>query len=101
MSPRTKSVLIIIATLLIGVVVGALLNARLAERRIERIASMRSERGFVRYMEHIVQPHDDEQRQALRDVLERAGQRMAEHQMRTRSEARALFDSTRAELAAV
>ncbi len=101
MSARTKSVLLVIATLLIGLVLGALLNARLAERRIERIASLRSERGFVQFIEDAVQPRDDSQREAIRDVLRRAGERMAAHQERSRREARAMLDSTRAELADV
>lgn len=101
MSPRTKSILLIVATLLIGIVIGALLNARLAERRMERIASLRSERGFVAFIETVVEPQDDAQREALREVLRRAGDRMAAHHNRTRDEARALLDSTRAEMAEI
>lgn len=101
MSARVKSILLIVATLLIGLLLGALLNARLAEQRMERIASLRSERGFVRYMEDVVAPANEAQREALRDVLHRAGERMAAHQERSRQEARAMLDSTRAELAEI
>lgn len=101
MSPRVKSILLIIATLLIGLVLGALVNARLAEKRIERIASLRSERGFVQFIEDAVRPTDEAQREAIRDVLRRAGERMAAHQERSRRQARALLDSTRSELAEV
>ncbi|HEX7071987.1 MAG TPA: hypothetical protein VF190_14330 [Rhodothermales bacterium] len=101
MSPRTKSVLLIVATLLIGLVLGALLNARLAERRMERLASLRSERGFVRFMEEVVQPTDEAQREAMHEVFRRTGERMAEHQERSRRDAMAILDSSRQELAEI
>lgn len=101
MTPRAKSALLLIGTLLIGIVLGVLLHARLSEQRIERLAFLRSQRGFVRFMERAIEPRDEEQRQAIRAVLERAAQRMAEHQTESRREARVILDSTRAELRAL
>ena len=101
MSPRVKSALLLAATLLIGGVLGALLHARLAERRIERIAFLRSSQGFARYLERAIEPESPEQRAAVRAILDRAAARMGEHVARSRRERRAILDSTRAELRTV
>lgn len=101
MSPRTKSILLVTITLLIGVVVGALLNARLAEQRMERLASLRSSEGFVRYIERVVQPRDEAQRDALRQILRSSSERMAEHRRASMRQAQAILDSTRAEMEVV
>jgi cytosine/adenosine deaminase-related metal-dependent hydrolase len=101
MTARVKSSLLLVATLLIGMVLGALLNARLAEQRLERIASLRSARGFSAFIERSIEYRDEAQREAVRAILDRAGARMTAHMEETRREVRALFDSTRAELSTV
>jgi len=98
MSPRTKSILLLLLALVIGGVLGALLNARLAERRIVRLASFRSEQGFMRYMEQAVEPVDDVQRERIRAVLQSSAERMSRHREASWREARLILDSTRAEL---
>jgi uncharacterized membrane protein len=74
---ETRSALILLATLLIGALLGALITGALAQRRISRVAEMR-ERGFGMHIERIIQPRDEEQREALRAVLEVAAQRHQE-----------------------
>lgn len=101
MSPRTKSILLLLVTLVLGVVLGALLNARLAQERMERIAFLRSQRGFMRFLEDVVEPESPEQRQAVRDVLRRSAQRMAEVREQHRAEMQSILDSTRTELEGV
>ena len=101
MNPRTKSALLLTLTLLIGMVLGALLNARLAEQRIERIAFLRSSQGFIRFMNRAIVPRDEAQQAAIHAVLERAAMRMADHLYETRTEMRAIIDSTQAELRSI
>lgn len=98
MSARTKSLLLLIVTLLLGVVVGALLNARLAQERMERIAFLRSERGFMRFLEDVVEPEDASQRQLIREILRTSAQRMAQVRTRHHAEMQSVLDSTRAQL---
>ncbi len=72
-----RSALILLATLLIGALLGALITGALAQRRISRVAEMR-ERGFRMHIERIIEPRDEEQREAIRAVLEVAAQRNQE-----------------------
>src|SRR5690554_5730472 len=99
MSPRVKSIVLLVVTLLIGGVLGALLQARMAEQRIERIAAYRSERGFIRFIERGIEPHDEQQHEQIRAILSTAASRVSEKSTRHRQEMRAIIDSTRAELA--
>ncbi|NNE33856.1 MAG: hypothetical protein HKN13_01370 [Rhodothermales bacterium] len=96
-----KSALLLIATLAIGVVLGALLNARLAQQRLEEIAFMRGPGGFSRTMERAITPLDDEQRDAIRDILESAEARVREQSRTSRAEMAAIIDSTNEELRAI
>jgi prophage DNA circulation protein len=98
MSPRTKSILLLVAVFAIGGLVGALIQARMAEQRIEQIASHRSERGFVRFMERGIEPVDDAQAEQIRSILRTSSGRMAEQARTNRQSIRAIVDSTRAEL---
>ena len=99
MNARLKSFLVIFATLLIGVVLSAVVNARMSEQRIERIAAYRSERGFIRYLERGIEPRDEAQQEEIREILSGAAARTAERSMQYRMEMRRLIDSTHAELA--
>lgn len=101
MTTRTKSILMLLATFLIGMLVGALLNARMAEDRIERMALLRSRAGFIRFVETAVEPRDDQQRAAIRAILEDAATRMSRHTEQSRTQVRMILDSTRAELETV
>ena len=101
MTARSKSILLLLATLLIGMVLGALINARLAEQRLERIAFLRTSRGFVRFWEEAVEPQDERQREAIEAVLEQAGRRLAEHMQTSRGEMQNIIDSTKTELDAL
>ena len=74
---ETRSALILLATLLIGALLGALITGALAQRRISRVAEMR-ERGFGMHIERIIQPKDEAQREAIRAVLKVAARRNQE-----------------------
>lgn len=101
MNARTKSILLLLAALLVGGLLGALVQARLAEQRIEQIAAHRSERGFMRFVERGIEPVDSEQEAAVRAILQGASMQMAEKTMRHRLEIRSIVDSTRSELSRV
>ncbi len=101
MNPRVKSGLLLLATLLIGMVLGALLNARLAEQRLERIAFLRTSRGFMRFIDNAIEPQDEAQRAAIETILERSASRMADHTARSRREVRMIVDSTITQLSTV
>lgn len=96
MTPRVRSYVILGATLLIGVVLGAVLVGALGQFRADRIEGMRHEDRFVRDMERILRPRDDAQADALRPVLQRTAQRnreiMADFDSRMRTTLESLIE---------
>ena len=101
MKPGTKSVLILFATLLIGMVIGSLVTGALNNRRLDRLVEMRSGRGMAYFLEEVVRPESPEQREQIRAVLEAAGTRFAVEMEGSRDRMRQLADSVRAALGAV
>ena len=98
MKPGTKSVLILFATLLIGMVIGSLVTGALNNRRLDRLVEMRSGRGMAYFLEEVVRPESPEQREQIRAVLEAAGTRFAVEMEGSSDRMRQLADSVRAEL---
>lgn len=101
MNARAKSMLLLLITLLIGMVLGALLHARIAEQRMEQLAFLRSQPGFIRYMERAIAPQDAAQQEAIRTILDKTARSLAAQRFSMQEETRAILDSTRAELARV
>jgi hypothetical protein len=94
----TKSALLLLATLVLGMVLGSLLTGALNQRRLERLAEMRSARGMAFFLEDVVDPENSEQREAIRAVLDDASPRIAAAMQESRERMRALTDSVRSEL---
>ena len=94
MSARAKSILLLLGSIAIGMVLGALLQARLAEERLDRLAVLRSERGLSRALVQFVEPVDDEQRQAIQAIVASSSRRMAAQIEQNREASIALLDST-------
>ena len=75
MSAHTKTALVLLGTLVIGVVLGALLSGTLAQQRRDRSAELRGPRGFVQHMERVIQPTSDEQWAEVLPILQEADDR--------------------------
>jgi hypothetical protein len=97
-SPRTKSIALLVATLLLGVVVGALLNAWWAHERFERIRRLRTPGGFEQIVTRTVQPTSPKQRQEIEAVVGRTAQRLDSLRTRHWREVRRLVDTMRTDL---
>lgn len=94
MNTRVKTILVIVITLAIGMVLGALIHGAVMRNRVKDMAfRMRSNEGFMRRMEMIIQP-DESQREALRKILRKHFQNMSQYQ----ENFRAMMDSLRTEL---
>ncbi len=98
MTARTKSALMLVSTLLIGMLLGSLLTGALQSRRLQNVAQLRSARGLSFLLEEVIRPETDEQREAIRSVLEDAAPMLAEEMNSSRQRMQALMDSVRAEL---
>lgn len=86
------------ATLLVGVLIGALATGAILNQRVEELQALRRQGGVVRFMERIIEPTDARQRAELRAVLDEFASRQMEIRQATFEEHRALFNTLREEL---
>ena len=93
MSTRTKSALMLGGVLLLGILLGALASGSMFNRRLSRIAELRTSRGMAFVLEKVVRPETEEQRRAFREVIEETAPGYAEIFERTGAELTALNDS--------
>jgi len=92
MNIKVKIALIIIITLIIGVVMGAMLNRALVRYKIQKTFAVRQPGRFVYFMERIIQP-EQEQRDQIRAILKKHAGRTEEMRGRFFSEMQAEKES--------
>ena len=93
-----KSMTIVGGTLLLGVVLGLVLQGTLQRLRNDRMGQLRHEQGFVRHMESIIRPRAD-QRAAIMPLLEATGARNQRIIDSAQAALRSTLDGMRAQLA--
>jgi hypothetical protein len=98
---RLKSAGIIVATLIIGMVLGGLLTARIVQNRIDDVAALRSQKRFTRFIERSIEFENEDQRRQVSAILDTTADRMFEHLRSSRQEARTILDSARSQLGEV
>ena len=101
MQTRTKSAFLLLAVLVLGMVIGILVSGVLHNRRMQRIARIRTGPGMEQLIERAVQPESEEQAARIREVMQVAAPRFAELFANTHEEMRALSDSVLSELEAI
>jgi hypothetical protein len=69
MTARTKSVLIVVVTLLVGGAVGAMITSAVFHARLQRLAKLRTPEGFVAKIEEVIVPDNDRQREQIRNTI--------------------------------
>ena len=97
-SPRTKSIALLVTTLLLGIVLGAVLNAWWAHDRFERLRRLRTPGGFEQIVTRALDPTSPEQRREIEAVVGPTAQRLDSLRGRHWGEVRRLVDSMRVEL---
>ena len=75
MTIDARSSLILLATLLLGIALGALGAGALAQRRSEHLRELRPRGMFVDHMEQIIRPRDQAQWEEIRPIVEETGRR--------------------------
>lgn len=98
MNARTKSLLIIVATLIIGVAIGALSTGAILNQRVETLQALRDDPGFMFFLERVIEPTDEAQRAQIREVLTDAAEKRRELRRSMIEEHRFLFMEIREEL---
>lgn len=97
MNIKVKTTLIIIITLLIGILIGALLNRVLLQHRIKRAFLMQTPGFFITLYEDIIEP-DSEQSKLIREILDKHVKRMSEIRKNFRKDLQSELESLRKEL---
>lgn len=69
MKPRSRSLLILSTTLLVGMLLGALVHARFFDKRVKRMHRLSTPEGFVESYIRTIEPTSPEQEQAVREVV--------------------------------
>jgi hypothetical protein len=93
----TKSILMILMTLIIGMVIGFLISGVIARHRMQRFITMREPGRMVGFIERMIGP-DESQREAVRAVLQKHSERFWKIHSRFESEMLALRDSLKKDL---
>jgi hypothetical protein len=88
----------IVATLLIGILIGALLNRTVVQRRIRNIMEMRTAGLLAPRPERDLKPVSPEQDKKIREILDKHAQRLAEIHKRFEAEIQASFKSLNEEI---
>jgi hypothetical protein len=93
MNTKTKSTLVLISVLLIGIIIGAL-GSSLIRRNIwqDRLSRLRSPEGFSERLIHIIQP-DTQQEEQIRQILLKHHEKMEQITEQSRSMIKAHADS--------
>ena len=97
MKMETKTVLIILGTLIIGMIIGALISGAFTRHRIGRFMSMREPGRLSAHVERIIDP-DESQRELVREILSKHAERFLEIHSQFEGEMMALRDSLRKDL---
>ena len=100
MTAKTKSILILLSTLVIGFVSGASVTGYLFRERLEYVRSFVSPEGFVLRFSDLMEPLTEEQEQAVRPLLEKAGAEIDELVSTTGRDFSAIVDQLEEDLSA-
>jgi len=78
MSERNKSLLIILSTLLIGMLIGALVWSSISRDRHDRLANLRETDGMVDFIIENLEPLEEGQREGIMGIVRSHGDEMVE-----------------------
>ncbi len=78
MNAKTKSIAIIIGTLLVGIIIGSLATGAIFSSRVAEIQALRQENGMSRFLERMIEPTDEAQLAEIQAVLQETERRHME-----------------------
>lgn len=98
MNSTTKSVLVLIVTLGIGVAIGAMLWAAVHNMQMERTRSLRDRDELSRRIENAIVPQDETQREQVHAIVETYHSRLSHIYRQSSRSVRNAVDSLRVQL---
>lgn len=94
---KSKSIIIIVSTLILGVVIGLLTSRFFIHHRIDKLAGMRHVDGFVNVMENVIRPSEN-QTEMIRKILTNQYKRISEFRVQHIVKLQVIMDSLKIEL---
>lgn len=101
MTAKSKSIAIIVGTLLVGAIIGSLATGAVFSQRVAELQALRSENGLTPFLERVIEPTDDAQKKQIRAVLEKSARRQMEIRRSIAAEHREVFEEMREELSQI
>lgn len=98
MKTQTKSAIVLVVTLIVGIAIGVFAWSIVHNERMERLRKMRGSGGIYTMIELYTSPVDSEQEVVLREFSERYQARFDEIYGRVSQQRREIQDSMRVEL---
>lgn len=100
MTYKTKSTFILLGTLIIGIIIGALVSGTIRDKRERRFEHMLPRERFFDFMERVIQP-TEQQRHQFETIMKKYSEKMAKLFDQHQDQLFAIYDSMRTELKAV
>ncbi len=100
MKVSSKTSLILLGTLIIGIIIGALASGLLQQKRIEKIKRMDPGQRFKEVLFHIIKP-DKDQRIEIENILKEQTKKIGALDEEYQSEIFTVFDSTRMKIKSI
>ena len=93
MNAKTKSALVLLGTLILGIVIGVLVQTTVHNQQVERARSLRDRGALSDVIERVVEPNSDQQVEAIRVIVGRFEAQLSELSRESWLMRSAIFDS--------
>jgi hypothetical protein len=100
MNMKLKITFILIGTLIVGMVIGAMANRAFLHNRVQRVFQKRTPNVFVQSYMDTIKPSEEQQR-LIQEILERNARIMSDIRQKNRQDLEAVMESMTAELETV
>lgn len=97
MNVRLKMTFMIIITLALGIIIGAMLNRTLMQNRIRNMLSWRNPGHFVTLFEKIIEP-DSKQSKLIREALDKHAKRISKIRKNFHKKSKSEFEAMKKEI---
>lgn len=101
MTAKTKSIAIIIGTLVVGIIIGSLATGAIHSQRVAEFQALRNDTGLTRFLERVIEPTDEAQREQIRAILNASARQQLELRRSIVLEHRQLFEDLQEDLAEI
>ena len=93
MNVKTKSAFVLLGILILGLVLGVMLQTTIHNKQMEQTRSLRDRGALSEVIENVVEPHDERQARAVREIVTHYEEVLHELMHESRRSRSAVFDS--------